>query len=68
MAHVSSCVFYTAIHRIEEELQAESLELKNRCADLDCRNADLDQREVGRMGRMALVVEDVEESGLGHMT
>ena len=38
---------FTAIR--EEELQAESLELKNRCADLDCRNADLDQREVGRM-------------------
>jgi len=30
----------------KDELQAEALQLKNRCADLDCRSADLDQREV----------------------
>ena len=34
---------------MKDELQAEALQLKNRCADLDCRSADLDQREVGQM-------------------
>eukprot|EP00438_Fugacium_kawagutii_P024564 Skav223344 [mRNA] locus=scaffold200:311462:314769:+ [translate_table: standard] len=34
----------------QEDLRTHSFELKNRCADLDCRTADLDQREAWDCG------------------